>query len=91
MTCISLPQPGAGYSTGAPSEACLTLHPGHGGQPGDDADSPYQLSVSQVPPSSLVAGSDLSITLAGTGFLTRTEFKGFIIQVSLVLNISAGC
>ena len=48
LTCISLLQPGAGYSTGAPSEACLTLHPGHGGQSGDDADSPYQLTVSHL-------------------------------------------
>ena len=48
VTCISLLQPGAGYSTGAPSEACLTLHPGHGGQPGDNADSPYQLTVSHL-------------------------------------------
>ena len=49
VTCMSLLQPGAGYSTGAPSEACLTLQPGHGGQPGDNADSPYQLTVSPQP------------------------------------------
>ena len=48
VTCITLLQPGAGYSTGAPGEACLTLQPGHGGQPGDNTDSPYELLVSQA-------------------------------------------
>ena len=46
ITCIPLLQPSGGYSTGAPSEACLTLQPGHGGQPGDNDDIPYELVVS---------------------------------------------
>ena len=75
---LALPELSAGFSTGASSEACHSLLPGHGGQPGDLGDAPYQLTVSH---SSLVGGSNLSITLAGTGFLTSTMFKGFIVQV----------
>ena len=47
-SCLAILQPTASYSTGASRDACLTLHPGHGGDPGDPGDAPYQLIVSNT-------------------------------------------
>ena len=47
-TCLAILQPTTGYSTGASTDACLSLHPGHGGDPGDPGDAPYQLIVSNT-------------------------------------------
>jgi len=78
VTWVVLLQRGGGYSTGGPREACSSLQPGHGGQAGDLEDIPYQLVVE---PSTIMAGSNISITLLGTGWITRYEFKGFLLQV----------
>lgn len=74
------------YSSGAPPAACASLTPGHGGQPGDLADSPYLLEVEGE--EGVVEGEELLVTLRGAGFLTMQPFMGFLIQVLNIATLS---
>ena len=73
------------YSSGAPPAACASLTPGHGGQPGALADSPYLLEV--LGEEGVVEGEELLVTLRGAGFLTMQPFMGFLIQVLTLAKI----
>ena len=73
---LTVPCQVTSYSTGAPSQVCSTLEPGHGLGGRDHSDLPYKLTLSET------SEDDIAITLTGAGFLTSKQFKGFIIQVS---------
>ena len=47
----------------------------------DSQSLPFKLNLSKTQISS--DGDNITVTLIGTGFLTATEFRGFIIQVKL--------
>ena len=72
---LTVPCQVTSYSTGAPSQVCSTLEPGHGLGGRDHSDLPYKLTLSET------SEDDIAITLTGAGFLTSKQFKGFIIQV----------
>ena len=72
---VTLPCLVTSHSTGAPSQVCSTLEPGHGVGGGDHSDLPFKLTLSEGDEDSL------AISITGAGFLTSKQFKGFIIQV----------
>ena len=49
---------------------------GHGYEPKDNDEIPYKLTVSNG------RDGNITVTISGAEFLTSTEFKGFIIQVT---------
>ena len=51
---------------------------GHGYEPKDNDEIPYKLTVSNG------RDGNITVTISGAEFLTSTEFKGFIIQVTTV-------
>ena len=53
---------------------------GHGVGASDSQSLPFKLNLSKTQISS--DGDNITVTLIGTGFLTATEFRGFIIQVN---------
>ena len=72
---VTFPWHVASYSTGAPSQVCSTLEPGHGLDGRDHSDLPYKLTLSETDE------DRIAISITGAGFLTSKQFKGFIIQV----------
>ena len=66
------------YSTGAPPDVCTTFQPGHGSEPRDVGSLPYKVLLSSYRVSS---GEKVTVSLTGSGFLTSTELKGFLMQV----------
>ena len=78
LLLLWLPLSTHGYSGGAGREACSSLEPGHGAAPQPPADTPYTLSVR--PRGGVSVGGNLSVSLAGTGWLLGAEYKGFLLQ-----------
>ena len=54
---------------------------GHGAKPRDVSELPYKVNFSSL---SAGSGENITVSLSGSGFLTSTELKGFIMQVELV-------
>ena len=66
------------WPSGAPGSVCDTLVPGHGSTTQDNANSPYSVTVAA---NTLTSGATLDVTVRG-----NTNFKGFMIQVNLLLH-----
>ena len=66
------------WPSGAPGSVCDTLVPKHGYAPQDNANSPYSVTVASK---TLTSGASLEGTVRGS-----TTFKGFMIQVNLLLH-----
>ena len=78
---LALPSFVTCYSTGAPPQVCSSLEPGHGLVGREHSELPYKLSLSDT------SSGNITITLTGDGFLTSKMFKGFVIQVRIVISI----
>ena len=63
---------------GAPGSVCDTLVPNHGPAPQDNANSPYSVTTNTL---TMTSGGTLEVTVQGS-----TNFKGFMIQVDLLLH-----
>ena len=59
--------------------------PGHGAEPRDAESVPYKVLLSSRRVSS---GEKVTVSLSGSGFLTSTELKGFLMQASLRYVVS---
>ena len=49
----------------------------------DSQSLPFKLNLSKTKISS--DGDNITVTLLGTGFLTAIEFRGFILQVMMII------
>ena len=66
------------WPSGAPGSVCDTLLPNHRSAPQDNANSPYLVTVAT---NTLTSGATLEVTVQGS-----TNFKGFMIQVNVLLH-----
>ena len=57
------------------------LSSGHGSEPRDVGELPYKVLLSSQ---RVFGGEKVTISLTGSGFLTSTELKGFLMQVCSV-------
>ena len=57
---------------------------GHGAKPRDVGDIPYRVTFSNL---TAVSGDTITVTISGANFLTRTELKGFLLQVLTIHQV----
>ena len=63
----------------------LISPPGHGAEPRDAVSVPYKVLLSSHRVS---GGEKINVSLSGSGFLTSTELKGFLMQASVLCCVS---
>ena len=74
----------SGYSSGAPRAACNSLFPRHDGVFSQSIPSTHRFEVSKAH-KTYFAGEKIPIALTVENIDTDAGFKGFIIQVSVIL------
>ena len=73
LTSINI-APSLGYSLGSPRSQCGSMTPGHGLQPQDNSNAPYQVSLSA---SKIAKGSEVIVELKSN---SGDTFKGFLVE-----------